>query len=905
MTIQLVIDSKFNSQGVKQAEQEVQKLARQIEQSIKMTDDPAGFVQMFKSSPGDIQAIQAQITALQQLSQAWMGAARAKAAAGEIPAAQALIREAEAADRTAQSLRGLIANLDEHGNEQKKGASILDLVNSKWAKFSFALFVAQGTINTITRLLSGMFNTLMEGAAVADRSNAFNVLLEDAGHNATNLAGRLREAGQGAVTLDTAMRPTLQLIKAGVPEIAGMSDQLLRIATSSAILSGDLSQVDHMYTTLVRGIVRGSPLLIDNADIYLKLGDANEKYAESIGKTVDELTKQEKMIATANAVMEQGDAIVDLANKVDSSALVFQTFKTDLEEAGNMLGGFFSKSIATAVTGIQQMIMISSVAAAQLAHLDEEGQKAALGLAESFVKSPLTTFLTTVAIGFTQLGGVLKAIWAEIVQFVNNAGVAFENLGEKWDVLMQRFRGEISTQEMQNELNRLTDEMWDNMDTTDAWGTEMGEASERSRDLMRSIGLLPPEMEALTEETKRAADEQARLSSNFNDLSAGIQAAIEARTGLDAQYRDRKQDIEEDIRDKVLDINEDLAEKLGDINEDLHKKLVDLGEQYKEDVTNVAQETAEKLQDIDEDLAEKLNDISEDAGDKRDDAVKNRNKGIEDAHEAHQKKLRDIERKYEAARLKALIDRDARALFEAEQNRKQEKEEANEDLQDKIKEEEEKLQEQMEEINEMEEKRRQEAIEAAEKRRQDALEAQQKELDDLKKALAKQKEEAAKNAAEQRRDAIESANERRADAQEHYRDALADLDEWYQEQLLRQKEANLQRKINELEHLEEMGELTQAHLDELRGMWNDYNSFVGGASGSGGGGGSIGDFAPGAGGGGGANGGGYNGKTGGSAPAINNWQMQNMKLQITSNDKTLEEILKSSTYDYMLETLEE
>jgi len=916
MTIQLVIDSKFNSQGVKQAEAEMKRLVTDVAQMVSRSLQTSGgsadsFINQFRGpSPEDVRAIEQQIQKIQQFAEALRQKALASAAAGNNQLALGLQKESEAADRTAESLKKLIAVQEESNNAQDKGAGVLDFINNKFNKFAFGLFVVTGAINTVSRAIKQMTDFLIEGASAADRANSFRVLIDDTGASSGELANKLREASQGAITLDAAMRPTLQLMKAGVPEVAGMSDQLLKIAVASATLSGDLSQVEHMYTTLVRGIVRGSPLLIDNADIYLKLGDAVENYAEKMNMSIDDMTPEDRIRATAQAVLEQGDAIVQLAEDVDSSAQSLQAFKTDATEAWNEIKMAIGTGASDAIEALDDLMDMFDPITEGFGRLVAGSEEVGFALERALDARPIQSFVQGILTSLDLLGSYVRGYGAELTEIWNAVVSVFVTgatlIAEGFQMIASG-NYEEGIQNINQQLDVFKARVTDAMNPTNQLNAELDGARDRARQAGEEMGLFASETERAGAAADSTANSTSRLlSSDLAGLTAGIQAAIEARTGLDAQYRDRKQDIEEDIREKVLDINEDLAEKLADINQDLQEKLVDIGNKYKEDVTNLAQETAEKLQDIDEDLSDKLADISEDAGEKRKDAIKGNQKGIEDAHEAHQKKLRDIERKYEAARLKALIDRDARALFEAEQNRKQEKEEANEDLQDKIKEEKEKLEEQMEEINEMEEKRRQEAIEAAEKRRQDALEAQQKELDDLKKALQKQKEEAAKNAADQRRDALESANERRADAQEHYRDALVDLDEWYREQLLRQKEANLQRKINELEHLEEMGELTQAHLDELRGMWNDYNSFVGGASGGGGGssgGGSIGDFAPGAGG---SNPGG--GQIGGKAPAnsqINNWQMQNMKLQITSNDKTLEEVLRSSTYDYMLETLEE
>jgi hypothetical protein len=908
MTIQLIIDSKFNSAGVREAEKQVSDLVKNIETQFRSQGSSAFLEnQLGTITDGTKAIIQERIVQAEQLAAAYKNAAVQQYSLGNNTVAEALNKEAQALERTANSMRDLTAATQDQNQEQQKSGGVLDFINNSFNKFAFSLFVVRGAINTITSAIGQMTDALIEGASIADRSAAFNVLLEDAGVNAEALRASLIGASQGAITLDAAMRPTLQLMKANVPEIAGMSDELLKIAVASAKLSGDLSQTEQIYTTLVRGIVRGSPRLIDNADIYLKLGDAVESYAASIGKSVEELTPEDKIRATAYAVTEQGQAIVELADQVNSTAITFQNFKTDAEEAGQALLAAVSTGAASAITWFTDLMLTMGDATAAMWGFSEDSQVALRDFREAFAENPFSTFVQSVLVGGTALVEFFRFLITVTYELGEAFVKTFSFAGHVIGLFFQIQSGAISAAEGMESLRQASidwaETMRDGLDASEEWNDGMDRVNDRAREAAVNLGLVSPEMDNIGSSADAAAAQNDRLAASFDQLSAGIQASIEARTGLDAQYRDRKVDIEEDLRDKVVDINEDLAERLNDISSGLQDKLLDLNSKYQEDLAKLAEETAEKLQDIDEDLAEKLNDISEGSGENREEAIKNRNKSIEDAHEDHQRKLRDIERKYEAARMKALIDRDARALFEAEQNRKTERDEANEDLQDKIKDEEEELAEQLEKINELEEKRRQEAIEAAEKRRQDAIEAQQKKLDDLKKALDKEREEARKNADKQRQDAMESASERRRDAQEHYRDSLLDLDEWYKEQLIRQKEANLQQKLNELEHLAEMGELTQAHLDELRGMWNDYNGFVAGNTGAVPGGGSIGGFAPGGGssGGGGGSIGGFAPSSAAPAPSLG--QMQNMKLQINSNDRMLEDVLRSSTYDYMLEAI--
>ena len=81
----------------------------------------------------------------------------------------------------------------------------------------------------------------------------------------------------------------------------------------------------------------------------------------------------------------------------------------------------------------------------------------------------------------------------------------------------------------------------------------------------------------------------------------------------------------------------------------------------------------------------------EDFQDRRVEDKKKHDKKLEDIEEDHQKKIDNILRKFELSRLKALIDRDARALFLAEQRKNEELRKANETADDKTQDEQEKF----------------------------------------------------------------------------------------------------------------------------------------------------------------------------------------------------------------------
>lgn len=60
-----------------------------------------------------------------------------------------------------------------------------------------------------------------------------------------------------------------------------------------------------MMESLVKGIGRMSPMILDNLGIQVNLVEANEAYAKSIGKSASELTKAEQQTALMNSVMEK------------------------------------------------------------------------------------------------------------------------------------------------------------------------------------------------------------------------------------------------------------------------------------------------------------------------------------------------------------------------------------------------------------------------------------------------------------------------------------------------------------------------------------------------------------------------------------------------------------------------
>lgn len=130
-------------------------------------------------------------------------------------------------------------------------------------------------------------------------------------------------------------------------EFAKASPQLLEIAKAAAKLNPTLGDTAFLYQSIATGIKRTSPLILDNLGIVVKIGEANEEYAKSLGKTAEQLSSVEQQQALLNAVLKSGDTIIrQVGGSTDSATDSFDRLSVQIEtlidKAKTTTGNIFS-----------------------------------------------------------------------------------------------------------------------------------------------------------------------------------------------------------------------------------------------------------------------------------------------------------------------------------------------------------------------------------------------------------------------------------------------------------------------------------------------------------------------------------------------------------------------------------
>jgi phage-related protein len=187
------------------------------------------------------------------------------------------------------------------------------------------------------------------------------------------------EAGVAQNTVAQFARNQLDLAK---------STDLARLAQNAAVISGRNST--EVLDQLIHGITTQNSLVLRNAGVNVQAGQAIDKYAKSVGKSVRDLTDAERAQAVLNAVLEAGGPIAGAyAAAMEEPGKVLRSFPRVIDNVRLAVGRGL-------VDAFKQAILNSYHFADAFAKAVDEGGKlapvvTAIGQAVAQLAKPLET----------------------------------------------------------------------------------------------------------------------------------------------------------------------------------------------------------------------------------------------------------------------------------------------------------------------------------------------------------------------------------------------------------------------------------------------------------------------------------------------------------------------------------
>jgi len=198
--------------------------------------------------------------------------------------------------QSVQANRGLKGVAQAGANTTKNFSKMAGTLNG-------VLVPAYATVAATVFAATAVVKNFQKAAQVDNLIRGLDALGAASGRNLSSLAMSLREATDGAISLEQSLRATALASSAGIG-----SEEFLRLGevarNASVALGRDLSD---SLDRLTRGVAKLEPEILDELGLIIRVDEASEKYAATLGKTASQLTNFQKRQAFLNEAIIQGE----------------------------------------------------------------------------------------------------------------------------------------------------------------------------------------------------------------------------------------------------------------------------------------------------------------------------------------------------------------------------------------------------------------------------------------------------------------------------------------------------------------------------------------------------------------------------------------------------------------------
>lgn len=228
-------------------------------------------------------------------------------------------------------------------------SDVTDKVAGKISGFGKTAVLGIGAVAASTVALgSALFELGREAAPIEGIQKAFEGVAKSSGKSADEVLDALKKGSYGMIAQKDLMESyntAAQLV--GTTFANQLPDAMQYLSKVSAATGQDMG---FMMDSLVKGVGRLSPMILDNLGIQVNVTEANEAYAKTLGKSADQMTKQEQQAALMNQVLEKlktnTAAMPEVVGSATQQWASFQTKLTDFKDKlGVKLLPFFTKVV--------------------------------------------------------------------------------------------------------------------------------------------------------------------------------------------------------------------------------------------------------------------------------------------------------------------------------------------------------------------------------------------------------------------------------------------------------------------------------------------------------------------------------------------------------------------------------
>jgi len=472
----------------------------------------------------------------------------------------------KAVDKASAELRSVSGGVKKLGDEAKASSTSSAAMGDALRGIAREALLGVAGLAAFGVAAKKAFDLVEEGAKIQQTGESFDMLMDALGA-APNILQQMKDAVGGTVDEMSLMSSTMTLVAGASSELAiSMVDaapRLLEIAKAANKLNPSLGTTTFLYESLARGIKRTSPLILDNTGLVIKVGEANQAYADSLGVTVEALTATDKQQALLNAALSAGAVLIDqVGGNTDSAADSFARLTTRTKEAGDALKSSLAPAGSAVVESLETLFFWGKVVVESFDDIEAGARDGADGWDE--YKDAIEASIKGTGFWIDQSGGLrgeygelykeqavlTESQWAlnEAVQasiaIVNASGNAIDGWADKW------LRAQNIVIETPEEIADAADALADSIEdaaarriaTADRIASAVEDSAARQmsayRDLAGDIGNIDVSTEAMWREMSAAAIAAGATTDEIIRLATETGLATEAEARMAITKRD-------------------------------------------------------------------------------------------------------------------------------------------------------------------------------------------------------------------------------------------------------------------------------------------------------------------------------------------------------------------------------
>ena len=218
---------------------------------------------------------------------------------------------AKSTDKATTSTNKLSKSRDSYHRREKGAAQISSNSTKNFSKMqqgidggggSGGLVRAYALLAANVFALTAAFGVLSRSAQIDTLTQSMEILSTTGGTYIKSLAKDMQQASGGAIDLAQSFRQVSLASSAGLntSEIEGLT----QVAKGAAISLG--RDLPDAMDRIFRGAIKLEPEILDEIGLFVRVDEAAQKYADSVGKSASSLSQAEKRQGFLNEILEQG-----------------------------------------------------------------------------------------------------------------------------------------------------------------------------------------------------------------------------------------------------------------------------------------------------------------------------------------------------------------------------------------------------------------------------------------------------------------------------------------------------------------------------------------------------------------------------------------------------------------------